>query len=579
MGKQLRTVAGGTARFSASDALSLISGDSPVLRNFSSVKSATALVAAAGTGPRADRKRRLASACFLLPIAAFAALVSTERPAEAQAVACNPSFFVPSGQEAVTTCSVSNFHNEVDVTVPGGGVAVPGGGPLQAQLDQVFAGPNGTAVLNVFNALNVVTAGSGVTGKIFVGTTQAITNSVSIGPGTVLIGPDLSLSHFIPLGFTNIDQNTSFESFFELLTASQSLTQRGVNWLSGDLYTTVQTTLLDDGFRFVDMLLARSRDGGALAASSPLGFASFAPDRPAGPAADALAYMATKAPPTATAYVADGWSAWLAGSGTSAKFDGTANNFGFGYRSGGAAGGMERRSGDWFYGAAFAVSRANVNQDSTGDSAGIDTQRLGAYAAWQGPLTISAAISYGHHSTDASRLTMLPGLGAQSGYQANSLNAGLDVSKTYAWRWVNVQPMLGMIYNGLWTDGFVESGNSLLGINSTSANIAALKGYVGGRAYRTFVTSNGVEVTPELRARAVYDFLNDPRGFNATFTADPTATSFAVSGLQPNRTSGIVGTGVTVQFAPRWRAFANYDAEVRGGSIAHIASGGIKVIW
>jgi outer membrane autotransporter protein len=139
--------------------------------------------------------------------------------------------------------------------------------------------------------------------------------------------------------------------------------------------------------------------------------------------------------------------------------------------------------------------------------------------------------------------------------------------------------MLGMIYNGLWTDGFVERGNSLLGINSASANIAATKGYVGGRAYRSFVTGNGVELTPELRARAVYDFLNDPRAFNATFTADPTATSFAVSGLQPNRTSAIVGTGVTAKFATRWQVFANYDAEVRGGSVAHIGSAGIKVIW
>jgi hypothetical protein len=43
--------------------------------------------------------------------------------------------------------------------------------------------------------------------------------------------------------------------------------------------------------------------------------------------------------------------------------------------------------------------------------------------------------------------------------------------------------------------------------------------------------------------------------------------------------SGIVGTGVTVQFAPRWRAFVNYDAEVRGGNVTHIGSGGIKVIW
>jgi hypothetical protein len=52
-----------------------------------------------------------------------------------------------------------------------------------------------------------------------------------------------------------------------------------------------------------------------------------------------------------------------------------------------------------------------------------------------------------------------------------------------------------------------------------------------------------------------------------------------VSGLQPDRTSAIVGTGVSVQFNQRWRGFANYDAEVRGNSVAHIGTGGFKVIW
>jgi uncharacterized protein with beta-barrel porin domain len=518
------------------------------------------------------------SACrtLSLPVVAMAALLGTlSTPAQAQVVDCN-SLVVGNVHDApFQTCTLSTTQHETDIPSGSTSVVVAGNNPLQGQINQILAGSGATGFLNALNTLGVLGPLAPPT-KTSLGTSLTITNSITIGPGTVLFGPLLTLTNFVPAGSINIDENGAFENFFLLSSGSQPLTQRGVNWLTGDLYTTVQTTLLDDGFHFVDMLLGRGRDGGAQAASSPLGFAAFAPER-SGPAADALAYMATKAPPTA--YVANGWSAWLAGAGTSAKFDGTANNFGFGYRSAGAAGGMERRTGDWLYGAAFAVSRANVNQDSTGDSAGIDTQRLGAYASWQGPLTISGAISYGHHSTDASRSTMLPGLGAQGGYQANSLNAGLDVSRTYAWRWVNVQPMAGVIYNGLWTDGFVESGNSLLGINGASANVAALKGYVGGRAYRSFVTSSGMEVTPELRARAVYDFLNDPRAFNATFTADPTATSFAVSGLQPNRTSAIVGTGVTVQFASRWRGFVNYDAEVRGGSVAHIGSGGIKVIW
>jgi hypothetical protein len=353
--------------------------------------------------------------------------------AQAQVVDCNTLVGLVGPLPPNTTCSLSTIHHETDIQGGSPSIVVAGNNPLQVQINQIVSGPNGAAFVNVLSTLGVL-GPLGPPTKTFVGTSVIGPNhAVTVGPGQAAIGPDQSLTIFVPANFTNIDENTFFDSVFLISAGSQPLSRRGINWLTGDLYATVQTTLLDDGFHFVDMLLGRGRDGGAQAASTPLGFAAFAPDRPAGPAADALAYMATKAPPSATAYVANGWSAWLAGAGTTAKFDGTANNFGFGYRSGGAAGGMEKRNGSWLYGAAFAVSRANVNQDSTNDSAGIDTQRFGAYAAWQGPLTISAALSYGHHSTDASRLTMLPALGAQGSYQANSLNAGLEVSKTYAW--------------------------------------------------------------------------------------------------------------------------------------------------
>jgi hypothetical protein len=45
------------------------------------------------------------------------------------------------------------------------------------------------------------------------------------------------------------------------------------------------------------------------------------------------------------------------------------------------------------------------------------------------------------------------------------------------------------------------------------------------------------------------------------------------------RASALIGTGVTARFATRWQVFANYDAEVRGGSVAYIGSGGFKVVW
>ncbi len=86
-------------------------------------------------------------------------------------------------------------------------------------------------------------------------------------------------------------------------------------------------------------------------------------------------------------------------------------------------------------------------------------------------------------------------------------------------------------------------------------------------------------MTPEIRARILYDFLNDAGGYTASFLADPTATTFPVTGLQPDRTAALLGGGLTIGFAPQWRAFANYDAEIRGSDVAHLFSGGLKVQW
>lgn len=167
----------------------------------------------------------------LVAMAIFAWLTA---PARAQQVDC--STLNPNPVPPTTTCTVSTTHHETDTPVATPGIVVPGNGPLQVQLNQVLAGPNGAAVASALATLEVVTANSGGgSTKVFLGTSTTVTNSQTFGPGTVLVGSDQSQTFFVAAGNIDINQNTAFESFFELLTASQSLTQRGVNWLSGDL--------------------------------------------------------------------------------------------------------------------------------------------------------------------------------------------------------------------------------------------------------------------------------------------------------------------------------------------------------
>ncbi len=59
-----------------------------------------------------------------------------------------------------------------------------------------------------------------------------------------------------------------------------------------------------------------------------------------------------------------------------------------------------------------------------------------------------------------------------------------------------------------------------------------------------------MQVKPELRARVLQDFLNDPRAFNPTFVTDPTQTPVLVNGITPNRTAALLGAGLNVHLTP-----------------------------
>ncbi len=270
-------------------------------------------------------------------------------------------------------------------------VVVPGSGPLSGLLTQILAGPNGAAIGNALSA--VLGGGSGTFSQTFVTTVS------SIGPTTIPFGNNPNpgkancngppsgwpatncdytgyTTFSVAAGTTNLNTNTDYDLTTTLVVNANS---SGLNWLTGDLFTTVQTTLIDQEFNFVDGLLGRGGMAG-MPASAPLAMqyteVSFGDDAPAmalGYASERgrSAYAAfLKAPPLAERGV---WTAWARGEYGAANFSGNSANFGFGYRSGGGTAGIDYRKGEWLFGAAGEYGRANVTQDTTNDSAAIDT--------------------------------------------------------------------------------------------------------------------------------------------------------------------------------------------------------------
>ncbi len=479
------------------------------------------------------------------------------------------------------TSTTTHFSKDVDTPVTVQGTALVAPTPLQGRLNALLATPAGANVVGILNQLQVLgPVSSTVTGKQLVNQTATSVTTTTVGPATIFVGDNGTQPFFVAPGTVNIDVALTTTSFFNLLVQnSQPLTARGINWLSGDLHGAVQTTILDNDFRFTDSLIGRGRDAGSPNVASGVAM-SFAPESSAGAYA-ALAYAAarlpTKAPPLVPAE-AGVWSAWAKGDGGWVKLNGDASNFGFRSRTGAGDGGLDYSIGPWLLGLGAGFRNSGITQEATTDSASINTGQIGAYGAWRGPVTVSGAATYGHHTIDSTRLALVPPMPSASSYGANSFGAGIEVSATRPWLGASIQPLAGLTYNRAWLDGFAEAGNPFLSIAGGGSSVASLRGYVGGRLFTSFEAGQWT-LTPELRGRVLYDFLNDSRGLLATFLTDPTATPFFVPGLQPSRTAVRAGGGLNIGLDPRWTAFVAYDAEFRGGEVGQFASGGVRLTW
>jgi outer membrane autotransporter protein len=557
--------------------------------------------------------RILAAGC----IGAVAGLVLIAKPQIGWAqFTCTGTCTSTSETRSETVVSVTTNTSVTNQTV------VPGSGPLPGLLTQMINGPNGGATLSALG--NVM--GSGAVSQTTATTTT--TTAIATPTGTPVVGTYLTFGGpvVIPVGAgpgtmncngapsppsgtgvwpvsncnfagyqtllvnpgsLSVNTNTHFFFLTDLVTqinivntTQVNLTAQGFNWLSGDLHTTFQTTILDDDFRFMDFLLGRGASVGTGSGAVnvvPLGF-SAEPAMAAAPFEQALAY-ATKAPRMMPAAAPiGGWSAWARGSLGYARYDTTAANFGFDAKSRSGELGVEYARESWLIGGAAGFGRAEVSQLRTGDSGRIDSVRAGAYGAFMpGPWRFSGAVAGGFHAIDATRLALLPGP-ARSSYDAQSISAGIEAARRFAAFGGVVEPLGGLVYSALHVDGFTEAGNGFLDLAGRGTTIDALKGYLGVRAHRTTMVGSAA-FTPELRARVLHDFLDDVRGYTARFTADPTATALPVTGIQPGRTAALLGGGVTLQITPGWRAFAAYDAELRRNAISHLGSAGVKVSW
>jgi outer membrane autotransporter protein len=368
----------------------------------------------------------------------------------------------------------------------------------------------------------------------------------------------------IEAGTLNVNVNTHSDTSYAITLAPDSA---GQTWLSGDLHTAFHNILIDDGGAFLDQLLGR---GGVTPSMmfSPEPMAFFGGGM-SSPALDQTAVFAGS-----RAHVEADIGAWFAVLPRASRYDGTAGNFGFSSAGVAIAGGIDQDSGSWRYGVGFSLDATGVVQDTTADSGRIATARLGAYGSYDlGDWDVAGAIALGLHRIDTTRLSMLP-VPSTASYSAASLSAGLEARGHYDVDPFLLEPTAGIVYTATASEAFTETGP--LGIAGAADTTPALKVYAGGEASMELVGGNGRTWTPSLRGRLLYDLLDDPRAFTASFVADPAATPFIVSGISPSRLAAMVGAAIEAETGSGLTLEASYDLTLRGGALAHQASAGAR---
>ncbi len=329
--------------------------------------------------------------------------------------------------------------------------------------------------------------------------------------------------------------------------------------LSGEIYGTVQTTILDDSIYARQAVLGRLRQAAFAGATGPMAalgmggpaIAYAQPDDAPLAYADARAQsFPVKAPPLAPradlglAFWAQGVGAWGHINSDGNAADASRNLAGF-------FSGFDQQVGNWRAGLVAGFLNSDVSVSARASSANIDTGMLGAYAGTSyGPWNLRTGTVLAWNQVSASRSILFPGFidattahyGAGEGQVFAELGYGMTLG------WIATEPFAGLAFVHLRTDSFNEAGGiaALSGAqNSDDVGYSTL----GVRAATSYALANGMLLTP--RASLAWQHAIGPVTPTAALAFESPAIPFTIAGLPLARDEALVEAGFDVRVRPQ----------------------------
>jgi outer membrane autotransporter protein len=355
---------------------------------------------------------------------------------------------------------------------------------------------------------------------------------------------------------------------------SATAAQRAFGSLSGEVYASAETAMLNDSVYLRETLLARMRQASvagafgptaALASGGPTTTA-YADDLGSSSAASALAdtgggrlTISPGAPPAAVPAIyswiqaIDSWGR-LGGDGDAA----TASR-----SLGGFFAGVDRRfDSNWLAGVAGGYTSSSVSVSDRGSEADIGAAHLAGYVtASYGRWNLRSAAAASFSVLDSTRSLAFPGFAERASARFDAATAQIFSEASYSMTLggIAAEPFGRLAFAHLNVDGFAENGGGVAALSGSSNDLDIGYSTLGGRAAVDCLVANGMVLTPRVSIAWQHAFGSLTP--TETFTFQSTGETFAVAGLPTARDTALFDGGLDFRLSPRAEVGLSYSGQ------------------
>jgi outer membrane autotransporter protein len=318
--------------------------------------------------------------------------------------------------------------------------------------------------------------------------------------------------------------NPSSALYSAVLLSTDAGARQAFDALSGEIYATAPTMVLDESHYVRDAVFGRLRQAsdGAVPGSGPEHMA------PAG----------------------GGLTAWAQYVGASSRGEAqdSGNTAASQSDTTGVVIGVDGQSRSWRVGGAFAQLGSDIKVAGRNSSDSVQSSHVALYAGGPvfGHLKARLGVDYAWNAMDSKRMIVFPGFSDQAGghYQSRTEDAFGELGYGMTFDGLAVEPFGNLAYVKVSTDGFAEGGGTSV-LRVASNSIDAVISDVGARAGASFRLNATTTLQPyaSIAWRHLYSNVRD----TAAMTFASTGAQFAIGGLALDRDEASVEAGLSMK--------------------------------